>query len=118
MLFLYNFESSSEVVKIISADVKIDVKQQEIKELVAIFQLFIRNTFSKLEIPCKTDVYFSFNFAWWYIPSNLLHIFILPVKNRGLVGFTLSRQNLLSVMEIIRQQSVILIKNFNFFALW
>ena len=41
MLFLDNFESSSEVVKIISADVKIDVKQQEIKELVAISSNFL-----------------------------------------------------------------------------
>ena len=41
--------------KMISADIKTDAKQ-EIKELVAV--TFCRSTFSKLEIQCKTGLYF------------------------------------------------------------
>ena len=43
--------------KVISADIKTDVKQ-EIKELVAVSIRFNRSTFSKLEIQCKTGLYF------------------------------------------------------------
>ena len=52
--------------KIISADVKPDVKQQEIKELVVVFSNFLYVP-SKLEIQCKTWMYFSFNFTWYSI---------------------------------------------------
>ena len=48
----------------ISDDVKADVKQQELEELVAVSCNF-RDT-SKLEIKWKTRAYFSFFFFAWY----------------------------------------------------
>ena len=36
----------------ISVDVKADVKQQEIKELVAVSSIFLQESLSKLEILC------------------------------------------------------------------
>ena len=64
-----------------SADVKADVKQQEIKEegegggiqeLVAVSRNFLKGIPSKLEIQCRTGVYFSFNFAWNSIQLDLV----------------------------------------------
>ena len=49
--------------KLISANVKADVKQQEIKELVAVSFDFSLKVSSKLEIPCKLDIFFKFNFG-------------------------------------------------------
>ena len=65
----------------ISADVKADAKQQEIKELVAISCNF--KVRSKLEWQCKTGMYFSFNFAWY--TTNLT----LSIKNWWLGFFYL-----------------------------
>ena len=58
----------------ISADTKTDVKQ--IKELVADLITFHRTNFSKLEIQCKTGLYFlyfSFNIGWYSIQLDTAH---------------------------------------------
>ena len=59
----------------ISADVKADVNQQVIKELVAscIFNFYKRYVPSKLEMQCKTGIYFSFIFAWYFIQFDIVH---------------------------------------------
>ena len=54
----------------ISDDVKDDVKQQELEELVAVSCNF-RDT-SKLEIKWKTRAYFSFFFAWYSIQLEIV----------------------------------------------
>ena len=53
-----------------SPDVKAEVKQQEIKELVAVsfLVLFIR---SNLKYNVPSGMYFSFNFAWDFIQLGL-----------------------------------------------
>ena len=59
----------------ISADTKTDVKQ-EIKELVADLITFHRSNSSKLEIQCKTGLYFlyfSFNIGWYSIQLDTAH---------------------------------------------
>ena len=59
----------------ISADTKTDV-EQEIKELAADLLTFHRSNFSKLEIQCKTDLYFlyfSFNIGWYSIQLDTAH---------------------------------------------
>ena len=62
--FLNNFESSSEKLqKIISANVKTDAKQHEMKELTATSCNFLQEVPSKLEIHCNAGMYFSFDFA-------------------------------------------------------
>ena len=61
----------------IFADVKADVKQQEIEELVVALP-------SKFEMQCETGVYFSFNFTWYSISS-----LILSVQNLRVGGFYL-----------------------------
>ena len=60
----------------ISADVKANVKQQEIKPLIA----DILNTFlykvglpSKRELQCKKGLDFSFNFGWYSIQLDIVH---------------------------------------------
>ena len=55
--------------KIISADVKANIKQQEIKELVAVSYTFLQKIHSKLEIQCKRACIFHlilmvFHPAW------------------------------------------------------
>ena len=63
-----------------SADVKANIKQQEIKYLVAISYIFLKELPSKLEIKCKRGCIFHLILVG--IPS----IFILSVNNRGNVG--------------------------------
>ena len=57
--------------------------------MVAVSFKFLQELPSKLEIPCKKGMFFSFDFGWYFISFD-----ILPVKNRlgGGVGLT-SRQN-------------------------
>ena len=62
--------------KNISADVKVEVKQQEIKELVAVNYSFLQEVSSKLEIQYKKGV---FNLTLLGISTSL----ILPFKKRG-----------------------------------
>ena len=56
----------------ISADVKANVKQQEIK-LFAILFKFSSEAPSKLEIQSKNCVHFSFNFGWYSIQLDIVH---------------------------------------------
>ena len=51
----------------ISADVKSNIKQQEIKDLVAASYKLLQEVPSKLQIQCKKGVYFSFDFGWYSI---------------------------------------------------
>ena len=55
----------------ISADIKTDLKQQEIKELVAYLITFHRSTFSKLEIECEAGMLFPFNLGWCSIQLDI-----------------------------------------------
>ena len=58
---LDNFESNSEKLqKMISANVKADVKQQELKDLVAVSCNFLWEVPSKLATQCKTGMYVLF----------------------------------------------------------
>ena len=58
----------------ISDDEKADVKQQEIKELVAVSCNFIKEVPSNLEILfCKTGMYFTFNFGWSSMQFDIVH---------------------------------------------
>ena len=60
--------------RMISANEKADVKQQEMKELVAVSFNFIKEVPSKLEILCcKTCMYFTFNFGWSSIQFDIVH---------------------------------------------
>ena len=53
----------------ISPDARADVKQQEIKELVAVSYNVLWEALSKLEIKCQAGVCFLFDFGWyWYCP--------------------------------------------------
>ena len=70
----------------ISDDVKADVKQQELEELVAVSCNF-RDT-SKLEIKWKTRAYFSFFFL-----LGILSSLRLSCKNKGIGVFFLNNQN-------------------------
>ena len=81
----------------ISADVKADVKQQE---LVALSYNFLVP--SKLKWQRKTDIYFLFNIACH--STNLT----LSIRKRGLGGFSLNRQNLLSMPKVIWQSLICL----------
>ena len=47
----------------ISTDVKTNIKQQEIKDLVVVFYKFLQEVPSILEIQCKKGVHFSFVFG-------------------------------------------------------
>ena len=51
----------------ISANVKSNIKQQEIKDLVAAFYIFLQEVPSKLQIQCKKGVYFATDFGWYSI---------------------------------------------------
>ena len=55
--------------KMISTDIKTDAKQ-EIKELVAVS--FHRSAYSKLEIQCKTSLYFQFNLGLYSIQLDIV----------------------------------------------
>ena len=61
----------------ISADVKVNIKQQKINYLVAVSCKFLQDEPSKLEIPCKKGMYF------YLILVGISSILILSVKNRG-----------------------------------
>ena len=52
--------SSKKLLKMISSAEKTNVKQQEIKEMVAVSYKSLLEGPSKPEIQCKTDIYFSF----------------------------------------------------------
>ena len=66
----------------ISADVKANIQQQEIKELMALSYKFLKERQlgipSKLETQCKKDVHFSFSFFFFLIgiPSSLMIDFV------------------------------------------
>ena len=53
----------------ISADVKANIKQQDVKVLVAVSYKFLYEVPSNLELQCKKDVYFSFDISW-----NSIHL--------------------------------------------
>ena len=57
----------------ISADVKANIKQQEIKDLVNISYKFSKEVLSKLEMQCKKGVHFSFVFAWYSMHLDIVH---------------------------------------------
>ena len=58
--------------KIISADVKADVNQQEIQELVTGFVFFYKKDLQNLKYDIPLGMYFSFNFAWDSIQLGLV----------------------------------------------
>ena len=49
--------------KLISADVKANKNNKEIKDLVAVSYKLFEEVPSKLEIQCKKGIYFSFDFG-------------------------------------------------------
>ena len=61
----------------ISADVKANVKQQEINYQVAVSYKFLLEVLSKLEMQCKNGMYF------YLILVGIPSILILSVKNKG-----------------------------------
>ena len=77
--------------KILSADVKANVKQQEINYLVAVSYKFLQEVPSKLEIQCKKGMYF------YLILVGIPSILILSLKNRGVRVFLLNGVNPLKV---------------------
>ena len=89
----------------ISADVKSTIKQQEIKDLVA--ALHLTNFYKKYSSYLQN---FKYNMKKVCIFELILvgipSIFILPVKNRGVGGGLLNKQNLLSVTKVICRQSL------------
>ena len=80
--------------KMISADIKTDVKQ-EIKELLAVSYNLTEVPYRNLKYNVKQAC--SFNLILVEIPSSL----ILSVKNRGRQGILLNSQNLLSMTNVI-----------------
>ena len=56
-----------------SANVKANVKQEEIKELTVVFYKFLQEVPSKLEIQCKKGVSFSLNLGWCFIQFDIIH---------------------------------------------
>ena len=81
-----------------SADVKADIKQQEIRDLVAYLTNFYKKYLQNLKYNVKRGCIFHLMLVCF--PS----ILILSVKNRGgggLKGFFLNGQNLLSVTKVI-----------------
>ena len=86
----------------ISADVKSNIKQQEIKDLVAAsykLQIIRKSTF---KISNKIKRVCIFHLILVGIPS----ILILPIKNRGEGWSLLNRQISLSVAKVICQHSL------------
>ena len=51
----------------ISADVKSNIKQKDIKDAVAASYKLLQEVPSKLQIQCKKGIYFSFDFGWYSI---------------------------------------------------
>ena len=66
----------------ISADVKA-LKANELSSD-CIVNFFITSRPPKLEIQCKKDIYFSFNFGWYSIHLDI--VLILSAENREWVG--------------------------------
>ena len=89
----------------ISADVKSTIKQQEIKDLVA--ALHLTNFYKKYSSYLQN---FKYNVKkvciFQLILVGIPSIFISSVKNRGVRGGLLNKQNLLSVTEVICRQSL------------
>ena len=56
----------------ISPHVKVDVKQQNIKELVARFCHFLEKAPSKVECTISTDMHFSFSFASYSVQLDIV----------------------------------------------
>ena len=72
-LFSYNVERSSKSLwKMISADVKANLKQQEIKEIEAASYKFLWEGPTKLEMQCKKGMCFSFNFGLHSIQLDVI----------------------------------------------
>ena len=53
--------------KIMPDDVKANIKQQEINDLVAVSYNFLYEVPSKLEKQCKKENYFTLDFGWYSI---------------------------------------------------
>ena len=51
----------------ISANVKSNINQEEIKDLVAASYKFLEEVPSNLQIQCEKGVYFSIDFGWYSI---------------------------------------------------
>ena len=83
--------SSKKLYKIVSTDIKTDVKQKS-KELMAVFLVtFHKSIFSKLEIKCKSGLYVSFNLGWHSIQLDQNLLSVRKVICRGsLKGWLLS----------------------------
>ena len=72
-LFSDNAERSSKSLwKMISADVKANVKQQKIKEIEAASYKFLWEVPTKLEMQCKKGMCFSFNFGLHSIQLDVI----------------------------------------------
>ena len=89
-----------------SADVKTDVKQQEIKELLY-YSPFLKKYLQNLKYPGKQTCIFHLVFLGIFHPT-----WYCPLRT-GDWGFAFNRQNLLNKVNVICWQSVILIINFS-----
>ena len=89
-----------------SADVKTDVKQQEIKELLY-YSTFLKKYLQNLKYPGKQTCIFHLIFLGIFHPT-----WYCPLRT-GDWGFAFNRQNLLNKVNVICWQSVILIINFS-----
>ena len=56
----------------ISADVKANIKQQELKDLVGVSYEFLLEVPSKLEMQCHNGMCFSFDFGWYSIHLDIV----------------------------------------------
>ena len=65
----------------ISTDVKPGVKQQEIKELAAVSYNFLQEPPLKLEIKCKTGIYFLFDSGWYSTQLDIVQEYEPRIKN-------------------------------------
>ena len=53
-------------------DVKANIKQQEINDLVAVSYNFLYEVSSKLEKQCKKENYFTLDFGWYSIHLDVV----------------------------------------------
>ena len=74
--------------KLISTDIKTDVKQ-EINKLVAVSYNFSQKSLLKIEIQYKAGLYFSFNLGWHSIQFDPLSV-TKDICRRSLSGWLLS----------------------------
>ena len=65
----------------IPTDVKPGVKQQEIKELAAVSYNFLQEPPLKLEIKCKTSIYFLFDSGWYSTQLDIVQEYEPRIKN-------------------------------------